>query len=398
MGFGSINCSKCSGIGTIKKFVFNNNLQKICYACGNELVFSLLKIKKKIIYVDNNLLSTAYKGERKENTYKLLDVFSRLNDLINKQLIVCPYSDTHDIESSLYKGNEESSKLWQFIRNIGRGKQFYYQTKIKEQQLINAYSSFLNKGPVKSELILSNALPSNIHDWDDSIRIDSDWSIAKILKANTIKQWKEDFTTEVLQAIPQWRDSKLISEEACFKHEIMHYARILLEDYVNLKVSVNIEQIINNENFRIMSTLMRIGEGVKPLEERFNSVREFLVSEYFQKVPYINISAGLWAIIRCKIKQKQVLTSLREKKLKEEVRGFSQDITHLSIYAPYCDAIFTEKRMAQYFNAWVKHPLSEYPCKIFSNKNSEEFHNYLNNIENKITAEMLEELEIIYGN
>lgn len=125
--------------------------------------------------------------------------------------------------------------------------------------------------------------------------------------------------------------------------------------------------------------------------------RSFLISEHFEKIPHVNISAGLWAIIKREIKEKRFLASSNQTKQQEQVRGILNDIEHLSIFAPYCDAVFTEKTMARWLEEWKNHPLGEYKFKIFSSKNWSDFDAYLDKIENSITPSFHDQLKIVYG-
>lgn len=58
--------------------------------------------------------------------------------------------------------------------------------------------------------------------------------------------------------------------------------------------------------------------------------------------------------------------------------------------------MLTEKSMVNWLNIWHGNSLSLYPFKVFSVSNLEDFHNYLDGIENSITNEMREELQIVY--
>lgn len=77
--------------------------------------------------------------------------------------------------------------------------------------------------------------------------------------------------------------------------------------------------------------------------------------------------------------------------------GIPADIEHLSVFAPYCDAVFTEKTMARYLAEWAQHSLGGYTFKVFSANNWADFDAYLDEIEHAVSAEMKEELEIVYG-
>jgi len=49
--------------------------------------------------------------------------------------------------------------------------------------------------------------------------------------------------------------------------------------------------------------------------------------------------------------------------------------------------------MARYLKTWKEHQLGEYPCKIFSADNWDEFDNYLDSMESEMPSDMQDELE-----
>lgn len=78
------------------------------------------------------------------------------------------------------------------------------------------------------------------------------------------------------------------------------------------------------------------------------------------------------------------------------MQGFANDIEHMSVFAPYCDAMLTEKTLRKYLNRWHTESASLYRFNVYSVDNKDDLINYLDSIENGITHEMKEELEIAY--
>lgn len=389
MAFGSRNCSYCSSIASIGKNISSNSLECTCHNCGKGYILSLLPLKKEIIYLDQNFFSNACKKKPPE----FLKRADRLSDLAIKQLVICPYSEAHDKETHF---GSKSKNLWEFIKKTSRGKRFYLQTKIERQQLINAYISFLRNDPKKVGLNLYDAITPNIHDWDETLRVEVDWSVTNIITPILLKQTKKRFTDGFLNALPQWRNSVTTFEED-YNLEIRHRAYFLLEPYLRLSASRDIQQILESESYGRINTLLDIGGG--NISERLNKIISFLNSEYFSNIPYINISAGLWAIIKREIKEKRWLPAhaTNHKRIEAKIQGINEDINHLTVFAPYCDAIFTEKTMARWLNEWCHHALGGYKLKVFSVSNWSDFDTYLDEIEKNVSQEMKEELEIVYG-
>ena len=387
MNFGSRNCGFCSSINSITKNIFNNTLHCECSVCGKKYYFPLLKLQKKVIYLDQNFWS--HSSMRKEQNFTRRA--DKLEELAQKQLIACPYSVIHDQETHLHDGKKKN--LWSFIRRISREKSFYFSQKVIEQQIVNAFYSFINNGNVKLKLNLSDAIDSSIHDWDESLRVSLDWSITDFMPITNLLQAKEKFSDLYINALSQWVISKNTLEED-FQLEIYDHGRLLYDTFVQL-IAGNFQQQIESEAFSIINLLLTLPINEGDLKKRSETVKIFLKSEYFSNIPHVNISAGIWSLIKQEIKKhKQLPTNIEV--ARKKIAGLQLDLSHLSIFAPYCDAVFTEKRMARFLREWNNNKLGQYSFKVFSVDNWGAFDNYLEEIEKNISSEMRKELEIVY--
>lgn len=295
----------------------------------------------------------------------------------------------------MIRNKEGIEKLWKFIRKTSRGKRFNCQTKIEEQQLVNAYSSFLQRSNSDKYIIdLAEAISSDVHDWDDTIRVEVPWTVTSFTKPEFLIKSKKKLADSVIQVVPLWRDSSSSLEED-YNFEIRSQAQALFDNFLKLACYGNIEQQLSSQNFVQVSTLFHIVDRTEEWSEKINNIKNFLNSNYFSNIPHINISTGLWTMLKQEIKKKQFPQN--EEKIKEQVKGIQFDIEHLSVFAPYCDAVFTEKRMARWLREWGQHSLGGYEFKVFSLDNINEFEFYLEEMERNITAEMQEELAMVYG-
>ena len=128
--------------------------------------------------------------------------------------------------------------------------------------------------------------------------------------------------------------------------------------------------------------------------DELTKLLSFLKSDYFRKIPYFNIRAGLAALIIQEFKQGKLPE--KKEKIEKKYRGLEFDIQHCALYAPYCDAIFTDKKMAKHLRQLKENDLVNYSCEIFSADNWNEFDVYLNKIESAMTQDMKHELDDFY--
>lgn len=386
------NCTFCSSVDTLRTMVSNNCLRCTCSKCGSRYNFPLLKLQKKIIYLDQNFFSHWYNNKEP----KFIEIGECLHRLSRKQLIICPYSDAHDKETHLCL--EKAPGLWDFIRAVSRGKRFYDREKILETQLINAYISFVRNEPPGYKMDLADAIESTVHDWDQSSRVDVSFSVTNFMPKNSLNDFKRQVTDLMIKALPQWRDSKN-SLKQDYDLEIKDSAYILIGKFFKALKSTDFQAMLESEEFNMICMLLKLDVDKQQViinEEneivRLKQILSFVRSEHFKYIPNIDISSSLWALLKEEVKNKQFPT----KNIERKVRGIAFDIEHLSIFAPYCEAIFTEKKMAGWLEKRKKCCAGNYAFEVFSAANCDDFKNYLDKIEKGMSSKMLDELEFAY--
>lgn len=87
---------------------------------------------------------------------------------------------------------------------------------------------------------------------------------------------------------------------------------------------------------------------------------------------------------------------------KKEPPKSTTDVTFISSYLPYCDALFVDRESAVILEELPRETpehlrLKEFPAKIFSLKNKEEFLQYLDDLVKAISPEQLAILQDLHG-
>lgn len=387
VSWGSRTCGVCKVNNAVQKTISNNMLKCICTICSKSYSLSLLHNKKKVIYLDQNFFSSLIKDN---NDSFISLIVQKLQHLSRLQLIICPYSDLHDFESHLMSNGSE---LFKAIKLMSRGKRFFLSSHIKERQILTAYRSFLNKGSNIYNLQENEAIGVDVHDWDSSLHVETDFTLTKFISPSAIRGEKELFATKFTEVLPNLHKLSLTIIEL-FKREIRAHAKYLIQNYWIAKNSNVLDTIVNSAELKIISAMMHIDDISKDDASKIDQILAFLTSTYFENIPYIQTASGIWAIKINEIANGPLPSNLEKQQL--AMRGFSYDIEHMSIFAPYCNAVLTEKTIRKYLNRWHSESSSLYRFNVFSPNKKEELINYLDNIENSITREMKEELEIAY--
>jgi hypothetical protein len=154
------DCERCHRRGSLA-LVMNTGLNLLfqCTGCRCEVAYSLPVVAKKVVYLDQFVLSNIVKA--KEARWEPLH--ARLVELAAMQLIVCPFSEVHREESLLDSRWRDRFKM--LYRSIG-GVGFRLPEEIEAAQLLSAMCSWLGSpGPTVGEAAWEESFETDPHRW-----------------------------------------------------------------------------------------------------------------------------------------------------------------------------------------------------------------------------------------
>ena len=114
---------------------------------------------------------------------------------------------------------------------------------------------------------------------------------------------------------------------------------------------------------KVMEDMMHWLPEEQPLPERVQCCIEFFQSQHFSEVPNEWLSSHMFATIREMVKRGEF--SNREE-FRKSFNGVFEDFKHISLYAPYCDAIVIDKSMADLVSRPTVDLEKRYGVKVFS--------------------------------
>ena len=165
-----------------------------------------------------------------------------------------------------------------------------------------------------------------------------------------------------------------------FAAEYLHFYS-MLHDFEKFPLDSLVRNVLSNID-QIMGYYQVIDLEIN------KSTIAFIQSEYFKKIPIYNIEACLLsALQREAANGRKVLPS----------EGTANDILFISTYMPYCGAMFVDKEWGILLNQNpLKETFKDYKTQIFYMGNKENFINYLQELENKVPADILENARLLY--
>lgn len=377
------DCPGCGGKNSFGNVsVHGNSVLRGCKSCKYSIDVWLPEHRKKILYLDQFFFSSAFK----ERDSRFVEAAERISHISSLQLLAVPFSSIHEDETHLWTGYGGKNKddLMEFIKATSRGHEFKAAYSVEQAQITQAFQAFLANKPPLFELEQSDIINRNIHEWDDYFRIDVSGYIKDIELARDLKQqsvqglvdifsdWRlstntfdEDVTLEVHAAVKGYIDSY-----------IEYFLRLGSGDYSALYNSPIMSMVVESLMYCLPNELM--------WEAKLKRIGEFFKSQHFSKIPYQWLSVRIYATLKEMVKRGAYAN--KDTAIKN-FSGFFQDVTHVSMYAPYCDAFVMDKKMASIVADPHVALESKFGVKVFSLNNWNDFLAWLDFLEAGMTSE-----------
>ena len=404
-----VDCPDCKKTGVFGVLsIGGNRYTRRCKECWHTDSYSLPKLTKKIIYLDQFAISEMMKainanlGKKDKVAQFWLTLFKRLDWLLSKQLIICPDSQFHERESlvSHYKA------LKRMYEHLSRGTTFYDPATIKRFQIATVFKNVVGfNDPHAVELTASSVIHGRIDEWEEKFIISVNFahSTEEIESLRASRASTHDAIAELSQ---RWRAEPTKKFDERYHEEAIGYGRAVFKRYIDGVVKcmqANMGQlqlpddelvrlIMGEEAVLITSLQMYLPRLDDPDQHNKNTktIGEFLQSDAMLTVPFNHIAALLWAGVAHRIAN----DSMR----KAPNRGMVNDLEMLSVTLPYCDAMFIDNDARELLNyADVRRGLKGFPTRVFSLSNKEEFLEYLDQIETEANPAILAKAQEVYG-
>lgn len=344
------DCPSCGGkqrFGNVS--VLRDHVTRGCLSCNYSTEVWLPRVRKRILYLDQFFFSSAFR----ERDARFVEAAARIRHISRLQLLVAPFSSIHEDETHQWRGCDGKTKdaLMEFIKATSGGHEFERAYNVERTQIERAFQAFLAGEPSTFTLREGDAFYGNIHEWEDYFRIDVDGYFGNI---EFFREGKRRSVDGLVGLFPDWRRST---------------------DSFDQHVAVEIHDAA--ECYDVQSGLYSLSDELPP-EDRMRRIRDFFKSQYFSDIPHQWLSARLFATLRDMVKGGAYP---KPDDAMQRLSGFFEDVKHISIYAPYCDAIVMDKAMA----SLVANPRvdleNRYGVKVFSVNNWEQLLAWLEALE-----------------
>lgn len=207
---------------------------------------------------------------------------------------------------------------------------------------------------------------------------------------------KQRATEELVRTLSNWRTSKNTFEQD-MELELSDSARIFMEVYGKKAArlwagdfSALVDSPISASVVEGMSYVLSV-KGMRGDAARV--IPSFFTSKHFAEVPSQQLSAHLFSTFKKRVREGAYPNP---EKAREKLSGFLFDVEHAATYAPYCDAFFTDRFMADLMNDSHVEAERTFGCKAFSVSRTAEFFSWLEDVKSRMTADHADGLTWAY--
>lgn len=375
------DCPKCAktnsfGICIVRK----QQVLKGCRHCNYQHWQKLPSLKKQVLYLDQCFLSKMFRRTDKQ----VGEAGRIIGRLAHWQQVVCPFSCIHETES-LQWISDKRDELFQFIKETSRGRRFKLESEVKMIQMDRSLRHYLSQETTSVDLQPFDALPKDVDDWDDRIWIDMKFSLENPEATRKLKAFYAD---QLIALFPRWREMKLSYKEL-LKEETEDAARMLwtlLADSVRRHLSLDPTSFMSGSQAgEMMLQLFAVVQRENDAGNALQILDQYLKSSQFTAVPHIAISAALNAKLRQRVQQGYYGNA---EAAKDTLMGHPYDVEFISVFGPYCDAMFLDNTMRQWLNENDFDFERQYGVRLYSKSNIEEFLDWLLELESTVPEDV----------
>ena len=361
-------CPKCGQVKLGTLSVANNLHNRRCGSCFYDEAEPLPPLAKKMIYLDQMVLSDiakkldpVWREEKPHADDFWLEAFDRIDRLVKLQLIVCPDSPIHEVESSYAERYEPV--LRRLYEHLASGVSLRFPHQVFIEQLSEAFDAWsTGRDPDWSRITRVDVIRGDLDCWSDRMRITVD--LGRLPgEIESRRESRDRAHAGLRQLWEQWASEGPVSFDDRFQEERRGVAAAALGPH---RKPLWLAQLMR-------WLVGRLKEHGVSGEARLEEAERFLYSEAALRTPENHLGALLFAGLarRAASGQKRVPS-----------RGTPNDMKFISAYLPYCDAMFIDNEFAQLLR---EEPLAtaikDHSTRIFSARSRDDFLAYLDALE-----------------
>jgi hypothetical protein len=395
-------CDKCDrqtlGILSVEQAT----VLRQCTTCKKTTRTPLPQTKKKVIYLDQFVISDIMKSlnpqvpshEKAKGDPFWLDLFKALETARRAQLVACPSSSEHDLESILSPFYAPLKLLYNYL---SWGISFEDSDMIKRRQIYASAKAWARGIDPQYDLNPEAVIEGDLHHWTEHLLVYVKGQYPTFTE--DLRQERMEAATGLQSIFSEWQGQPERSFQDFYDELIGGYGQYLLESVAQWRLRYRrIEQGVEPfslkaalppESSSVISDLRRVFRDAGVEDKDINTnILSFLNSDALRTVPFLRISSSMYATLARK-------AAAGQKKPPNE--GTQTDVTILSTLLPYCDAMFIDSPCASLLSDIPKEHRLPYETKIFTSKTKAQFLSYIQQIRTDAPESHIDVVRATYG-
>lgn len=305
-----------------------------------------------------------------------LEAFDRIDRLVKLQLIVCPNSHFHKVESSFL--DQYESVLRRLYKHLASGVSLRFPHEVLMVQLSEAFDAWCaDQDPNWSRITPDDVVRGRLDRWSDRLllTVTMGHSPGEIEGRRQSRARKH---AALEQLWKKWASERHVRFENRFQVERQGVAEAALSPFRKPAWLVQLVQCL----------LGRLKERGVPQTTRLQEVERFLHSDQALCAPENHLGALLHASLARRAAHGQKCPN----------RGTPNDIKFIAAYLPYCDAMFIDNQFAHLLEQGrLGDAVNEYATRIFSARSREGFLDHLAGLEEEADPDHVALVTRTYG-
>ena len=399
-----VRCPNCGQEQFGIQIVGGRSYQRRCRNCWYGARFALPELSRKVLYVDQFVISNMMKaldGRHPRHQATVANpfwrtLFERLDGLVKLQVVICPPSDVHRSESLVSAYYEPLKRM---SEQLSQGVSFDEMEVISQRQLYVALDAWLQGQPPQFEFAPERVTHGGLNDWKEPliISVRMNYPQAVIAATRTFRDevhrkvtalFAEEIHSAEQKEFKYWLDrERSVGANAVLQSHALSQQR--MADMVAGRVPFDFDNMYSSSGLKKYQLVEQVLEDHEVSEQGIpHRIKAFLESEAYKDFPANRITALAWAAID----QAAALG-----KSEPPNAGTANDI-HVLTLLPFCDAMFVDNGCRA---LWEKVPKRFRPpyarAWLFSYNTRDKFLTYLDELEAQADPAVLASARELYG-
>ncbi|MFO1328095.1 MAG: hypothetical protein U1F56_12115 [Rubrivivax sp.] len=386
----------CPGCGTPESFgnvmIHGTTLSRGCKSCKYWRSLDLPPLRKKIVYLDQSLLSAAFKGSDSRAQHAV----SRVGELASQQLLVAPHSNLHEDESHQWAGydGKTPTQLMNFIEQTARGVELRPAYEVEQTQIYKGFLAHIASEQSTYHLEERDALSGDVHCWQNYVYVSVRRPVGDPAHLASLKRESVD---RLVAIFDRWAESAETFDEQVAM-EVSDAGREYLNQYATFVARVqggDLNAFLDaTVASRCVPTLLRALPSDAQPEAKLRAVIDYFKSDHFSALPYQWLSARVFATLREMVRGGAFANRA---KATERLSGVFFDVQHIATYAPYVDVMFVDNQMANLVAQPTVQLAARFGTHVFSLNSIDRFLDWMTELERSMSSQHRDALQRAYG-